>query len=151
MTGTNRVAACIAGVAFWAAVSTSGAHAASGRERAIAEIPELMGRILETQEEIREHEEVIVPEVARYDAELLDSKRGIDAAGSEEESAEALVRYVETYAARLDVQERGLEAIEGSVARMRADARELLRAARSAAREGETPAERKAFFADQFQ
>jgi hypothetical protein len=39
--------------------------AAPARERAIEQIPELMGRILESQEEIRERESEMTPVVAR--------------------------------------------------------------------------------------
>ena len=126
--------------------------AAPARERAIEQIPELMGRILDSQEEIRERESEMTPVVQRYDEKLATSKRGIDAAASESEAAEALVEYVEAYAGRLEAQETGLRSIESSVVRMRADARDLLRAATAAAADGrEEPEVRQTFFQDQFQ
>jgi hypothetical protein len=125
--------------------------AAPARERAIEQIPELMGRILDSQEEIRERESEMTPVVRRYDEKLAESKRGIDAAASESEAAEALVEYVEAYAGRLEAQEAGLRSIEASVVRMRADAHDLLRAAKVAASGREEPEERQTFFQDQFQ
>ena len=125
--------------------------AAPARERAIEQIPELMGRILDSQEEIRERESEMTPVVRRYDEKLATSKADIDAAASESEAAEALVEYVEAYAGRLEAQESGLRSIEPSVVRMRADARDLLRAATAVAGEREPPEERQAFFQDQFQ
>jgi len=126
--------------------------AAPARERAIEQIPELMGRILDSQEEIRERESEMTPVVQRYDEKLATSKQGIDAAASESEAAEALVEYVEAYAGRLEAQETGLRSIESSVVRMRADARDLLRAATAAAADGrEEPEVRQTFFQDQFQ
>ena len=44
----------------------------AARERAIEQIPELMGRILESQEEIREREIEMTPVVERYDRKLVD-------------------------------------------------------------------------------
>ena len=126
--------------------------AAPGRERAIEQIPELMGRILESQEEIRERESEMTPVIEGYNAQLGTAKQRIEGAASEQEAAEALVDYVEAYAARLEAQETGLHSIEGAVVRMRADARDLIRAAELARRRpGETREERDAFFADQFQ
>jgi hypothetical protein len=127
------------------------APAATARERAIEQIPELMGRILESQEEIREAESEMTPVVERYDGELVRARRSIEAAASEQAAAEALVDYVEAYASRLEAQEAGLRSIEGSVVRMRADARDLIRAASNAGRDAETPEQRKVFFSDQFQ
>jgi len=127
------------------------AAAAAARERAIEQIPELMGRILDSQEEIRERESEMTPIVRRYDEKLATSKQDIDAAASESEAAEALVEYVEAYAGRLEAQESGLRSIESSVVRMRADARDLLRAATAAAGTREEPEARQAFFQDQFQ
>jgi hypothetical protein len=99
--------------------------AAPGRERAIEQIPELMGRILESQEEIRERESEMTPVIEGYNAQLGTAKQRIDGAASEQEAAEALVR---------------------------ADARDLIRAAELARRRpGETREERDAFFTDQFQ
>jgi hypothetical protein len=89
--------------------------------------------------------------VRRYNEKLAESKRGIDAAGSESEAAEALVEYVEAYAGRLEAQETGLRSIEASVVRMRADARDLLRAAKAAGGGREEPEVRQTFFQDQFQ
>lgn len=128
------------------------AQAAPARERAIEQIPELMGRILESQEEIRERESEMMPVIERYNATLSTAKTRIDASSSEQVAAEALVDYVEAYAARLEVQESGLRSIEPAVVRMRADARDLIRAAEAAGRgEAESPGERKAFYTDQFQ
>jgi hypothetical protein len=127
------------------------AGAAPARERAIEQIPELMGRILDSQEEIRERESEMTPVVQRYNEKLVASKRDIDASASEEEAAKALVEYVEAYAARLEAQEAGLRAIEPSIVRMRADARDLRRAAEVAASGLEEPEVRQTFFQDQFQ
>lgn len=127
------------------------APAATARERAIEQIPELMGRILESQEEIREAESEMTPVVQHFDGELVRAKRSIEASASEQEAAEALVDYVEAYASRLEAQEEGLRSIEASVVRMRADARDLIRAAENAGRDAETPQQRKEFFSDQFQ
>ena len=125
---------------------------AAGRERASELIPELMGRILESQEEIREREGEYSPLIQRYNEKLVASRQAIQDAGSDEVAAEALVDYVETYAARLEVQEEGLDGIRSSLVRMRADARELVRVAeRSGARGEESPDERKPFYEDQFQ
>jgi len=138
-------------VATSLALAAGGAHAAA-RERAIEQIPELMGRILESQEEIREQESVLEPVLAGYNERLGQAKREIEGASSEQQAAEALVDYVETYAARLDAQDRGLRSIEGAIVRMRADARELSRAAERAGAGGSaSPAARKEFFQDQFQ
>jgi hypothetical protein len=93
----------------------------------------------------------MAPVVERYNHELAGAKRAIESSSSEEAAAEALVDYVEAYASRLEAQEAGLRQIEPSIVRMRADARDLIRAARGAGREVETPEERKAFFSDQFQ
>jgi hypothetical protein len=126
--------------------------AAPARERAIEQIPELMSRILESQEEIRERESEMTPVVERYDARLAAAKQQIEGAASEQEGAEALVDYVEAYAGRLEAQEAGLHSIESAVVRMRADARDLIRAAEAAGRgRGETREQRQAFFADQFE
>lgn len=132
-------------------VAPTAALAATARERAIEQIPELMGRILESQEEIRERENEMTPVVERYDRELASAKRAIESSSSEEQAAEALVDYVEAYASRLEAQESGLRSIEPSIVRMRADARDLIRAAEGAGRDRETPQQRKEFFSDQFQ
>ncbi len=115
-------------------------EAAPARERAIEQIPELMGRILDSQEEIRERESEMTPVVARYNEKLSEAKQRIDSASSEDEAAEALVDYVEAYAARLETQEAGLRAIQPSIVRMRADARELIHAAEVAGQGREAPA-----------
>ncbi len=128
------------------------ASAAPGRERAIEQIPELMGRILESQEEIRERESEMTPVVERYDQQLSKSQDRIESASSEQEAAEALVDYVEAYSGRLEAQEAGLRSIESAVVRMRADARDLIRAAEAAGRgKGESKAERKGFYTQQYQ
>ncbi|MBW1683540.1 MAG: hypothetical protein JRS35_00605 [Deltaproteobacteria bacterium] len=126
--------------------------AAPARERAIEQIPELMGRILESQEEIRERESEMTPVVERYDSQLAGAKQRIEGAASEQQGAEALVDYVEAYAGRLEAQEAGLHSIESAVVRMRADARDLIRAAEAAGRgRSETREQRQTFFANQFQ
>jgi hypothetical protein len=144
---------CAGGVAcvLWLLLLPAAAGAAPARERAIEQIPELMGRILDSQEEIRERESELTPVVERFDAKLVTSKQHIDAAASEAEAAEALVEYVEAYAGRLEAQESGLRAIEPSIVRMRADARDLLRAAKTAGVPREEPEARQRFFQDQFQ
>ena len=106
-----------------------GAAAGQGRERALEQIPELMGRILDSQAEIRAREAELEPVVASHEVELADARRGIENAEGEQGAAEAVVRYVEAYAARLEAQEEGLRSIEHAVVRMRAAARELVRAA----------------------
>ncbi len=128
------------------------ASALPPRERAIEQIPELMGRILESQEEIRATESEIEPRIQRLDQKLASARENIEAASSEEQAAEALTDYVEAYATRLDEQQSGLDAIHGSVVRMRADARDLAAAADAArGSEAESAAEQRAFFAEQFQ
>jgi len=129
---------------------------AAGRERAAEQIPELMGRILQSQEEIRTREGEYTPVVQRYNEKLIASREAIQTAGNDDDAAAALVDYVETYAARLEAQEEGLEGIRSSVVRMRADARELVRVAERAGA-GEGPGsgdgalEPKPFYEDQFQ
>ena len=125
----------------------------AARERAIEQIPELMGRILESQEEIRERESELTPVVERYDRKLVDAKKQIEGAASEQQAAEALVDYVEAYASRLEAQEAGLRSIEPPVVRMRADSHDLIRAAEAVrgGRGGATKEEKNAFFSDQFQ
>ncbi|MDJ0787854.1 MAG: hypothetical protein QNK05_13675 [Myxococcota bacterium] len=135
-----------------ALLAASASTALPPRERAIEQIPELMGRILDSQEEIRAQETALEPRITRYEQELLAARSSVESANSEEEAAEALTDYVESYAARIEVQQAGLEAIHGAVVRMRADARELARAAKVArGRPGETAASTQAFFQDQFQ
>lgn len=143
----------------WVALTTvlaltlpSVALAIPARERAIEQIPELMGRILESQEEIRERDNEMTPVIEGFNARLSEAKQRIESVSSEQDAAEALVDYVEAYAGRLETQEAGLRSIESSVVRMRADARDLIRAAEAAGggRTG-TREERSAFFADQFQ
>ena len=140
-----------AAIAAGVALSSSAAWATHARERAVELIPELMGRILDSQEEIRETESEIAPVVRRHDEQLAEAKDRIDDASSEAEAAEALVDYVESYASRLEAQEEGLRAIEGSIVRMRADARELRYAAEIAGRTPETVETRQSFNRDQFQ
>ena len=132
-------------------VLPAAAFAAPARERAIEQIPELMGRILESQEEIRERESEMLPVVERYDAKLGAAKQSIESASSEQDAAEGLVDYVEAYAGRLDAQDAGLRSIESAVVRMRADARDLIRVAEVAGSgRQETREERQAFYADHF-
>ena len=125
--------------------------AATPRERAVEQIPELMGRILESQEEIRERESELAPVVQEYDQRLVESKRVIDGAGTDQEAVEALIDYVEAYASRLEAQQEGMRSIESAVVRMRADARELERAASAAGRNQEPKEVRESFYQDQFQ
>jgi len=124
---------------------------AAGRERAIEQIPELMGRILDSQEQIRERESEMAPIVQHYNESLIASKQRIEVSATESEAAEALVEYVEAYSARLEAQETGLRSIESAVVRMRADSRELAQAAKNAAGDRERPEERQAYFGEQFQ
>ncbi len=140
-------------VTLWAVLAlVAPAAALPPRERAIEQIPELMGRILESQEEIREQEIELGPRLERYDAQLEESRQAVEAATNDGEAAEALVDYVETYSMRLDEQEAGLAAIQSSLVRMRLDARELVRAAEAASQgEREAPVDRQAFFQDQFE
>ncbi len=133
------------------AIAAGPAAAERGRERAIELIPELMGRILETQEEIRERDQRVATEVERFDRKLESSRDAIEGARTEEQAAEALVDYIEAYAARLDEQHAGLISVEESVMRMRGDARELARIAEVAKRPGYSPKERREFFADHYQ
>ncbi len=149
LSGALGAAALAAGSLALAAAAQAAPSRA--RERAIEQIPELMGRILESQEEIRERESEMVPLFEEYAAHLEQSKRDIQSASSESEAAEALVDYVETYAQRLETQEAGLRDIEGAVVRMRADARELARAAQVAGAGREPPEQRHRLFQDQFQ
>ena len=151
---TPRSPAATLSLALTAAVAFGPATAgAVGRERAAEQIPELMGRILESQEEIRETEGEYAPVVQRYNEKLIASREAIQNADDDEEAAAALVDYVETYAARLEAQEEGLEGIRSAVVRMRADARELVRVAERAgggvAGAADEPA--KPFYEDQFQ
>jgi hypothetical protein len=127
------------------------ASAETPREHAVEQLPELMGRILESQEEIRARESELAPVVQEYDQRLVASKREIDAAGSDGAAVEALIDYVESYASRLEAQQEGLRAIEPAVVRMRADARELERAAGVAQRDPEPKAVQERFHQDQYQ
>jgi hypothetical protein len=123
-----------------------------GRERALEQIPELLARIVDSQQEIRAAEAELEPVVASHEVELADARRAIASAHGEQAAAEALVRYVEAYAARLEAQEEGLRSIEAAVVRMRADARELARAAGTV--RGASPpgaGDGRALLADQFQ
>ncbi len=143
---------CTAAILALVLVAPAGsASAERGRERAIELIPELMGRILETQEEIRERDEAVAQEVQRFDRKLERSRDAIENAPSEDQAAEALVDYIEAYSARLDEQHAGLIAIEESVMRMRGDARELARIAEVTKHPDYSPRERREFFADHYQ
>ena len=71
-------------VSLAAFVAPTAGLAATARERAIEQIPELMGRILESQEEIRERENEMAPVVQRYDRDLIGAKRAIESASTEE-------------------------------------------------------------------
>ncbi len=141
------------GVALAVALAAvpAGARAGGARERAIEQIPELMGRILEAQEEIRERERSAATELERYDQTLDRTRRAIESARTEEAAAEALVDYIEAYSARLEEQHVGVIAIESTALRMRADARELARVAELTRVPGQTPEERRAFFEEHFQ
>ena len=129
-----------------------GVAAGQGRERALEQIPELLERIVDSQQEIRAAEAELEPVVASHEVELADARRAIASAPGEQAAAEALVRYVDAYAARLEAQEEGLRSIEPAVVRMRADARELARAA-GAVRGASPPGagDGRALLADQFQ
>jgi len=131
----------------------AGRGATLPRERAAEQIPELMGRILESQEQIQASQKRLAPVVKRWEAKLVDSRQRIDKASTEGEAAKALVDYVEAYDQRLEAQAEGLHSIEGPIARMVADSRQLVRAARSSGggRGGEAPAEQQAFLQDQYQ
>jgi hypothetical protein len=127
------------------------AGASTARERAVEQIPELMGRILESQEEIRTRESEMTPVVRRYDERLGEARRALEAAGSEDAAAEALVDYVEAYASRLEARASGLRAIESPVVRMRADARELVQAASALGPAPDPPEARQRFLQEHFQ
>jgi hypothetical protein len=147
----RRAARCCAPLLVALLLVPGASGAATPRERAVEQIPELMGRILESQEEIRERESELAPVVQEYDQRLVDSKREIDAAGTDQEAVEALIDYVEAYASRLEAQQEGLRSIESAVVRMRADARELERAAGTAGRDREPKEMVERFYQDQFQ
>lgn len=153
MTGMHRArsALLIVSLVILALAYAANGRAATPRERAVEQIPELMGRILESQEEIRERESELAPVVHEYDQRLVESKREIDSAGTDEQAVEALIDYVEAYASRLEAQQEGLRSIRGPVLRMRADARELERAANVTQRDQEPREERESFYRDQFQ
>ncbi len=142
------IVSTLVGVALAAAGT---AAAAAPRERAIQQIPELMGRILESQEAIREQESKLVPRIERWNGQLERARGKIESASSEDEAATALVDYVEAYAERLEEQQAGLDAIRPSIVRMRADARQLIDAAESMAGPRETPEDRRSFFQDHYQ
>ena len=127
--------------------------AAAPRERAVEQLPELMSRILESQEEIREHEDRFAPIVESYNEKLTSSRDDIESASTEDEASEALVDYVEAYNQRLETQAEGLRAIGAPIARMYADARQLARAAREVSRDAtaEDPETRRAFLQDHYQ
>jgi hypothetical protein len=122
-----------------------------GRERAVEQLPELMGRIYRAQEEIGERESEYQPTIQRYSEKLADIEERIRATGSEDEASQALVDYVEAYTARLEVQAEALQAIQSPVIRMRADARELSEAAKVVGKGAAPPGERQSFAEDQFQ
>lgn len=151
MSATQRVRRTGIAIAALAGCLAAAAAAVTPREHAVEQIPELMGRILESQEEIRERETELAPVVQEYDQRLVESKREIDAAGTDEQAVEALLDYVEAYASRLEAQQEGLRAIESAVVRMRADARELERAAGVAQRDREPQEVQEGFYQDQFQ
>jgi len=127
---------------------------ALGRERAVEQIPELMGRILESQEAIQASESELRPLLGEQDDALHDARSRIEESSTEAEAAEALVDYVEAYDRRAELQAEGLRAIRGPIVRMRDDARDLVRAA-DAARDDAVPREnaaaRRSFFEDHFQ
>lgn len=144
--------ACVATALGLSLALAAPALGASPRERAVEQIPELMGRILESQEAIREREAKTRQRVADYDRRLEQKRKEIERASSEQAAAEALVDYVEAYASRLDEQKTALSDMKGSLVRMRADARELEQAAeRAGAAERETPEERRRLLEDHYQ
>lgn len=126
---------------------------AAPRERAVEQLPALMNRILESQEQIREHESRVAPIVERYDEKLTSSRKHIEEAATEDEATEALVDYVEAYNQRLEALSQALLSIRAPIARMYADARQLARAAADAKGKGppEAPEERRVFLQDHFQ
>lgn len=124
---------------------------AGGRERAVEQIPELMGRILESQEEIRATESDLGPGVALWNERLEGARDRIERASSEGAAAEALVDYVEAYNQRLELQADGLDAIRAPIVRMHADAKQLVNAARSLGGSAEPPETRRTFFQGHFQ
>jgi hypothetical protein len=149
--GSGRgLRACASASALWL-VAAAATAASTPREHAVEQIPELMGRILESQEEIRERESELAPVVQEYDQRLVESKRLVDAAGTDQEAVEGLIDYVEAYASRLEAQQEGLRSIESAVVRMRADARELERAASVTGNDREPKEVRESFYQDQFQ
>jgi len=143
----------IAGLLFASVAGAPGGGAAGqARERALEQIPALMGRILDSQAEIREREAELEPVVASHEVELADARRGIEQAEEGRGTAAAVVRYVEAYAGRIEAQQQALHSIEPAVVRMRADARALVRAAAAVRGEApESPGERRELLADQFQ
>lgn len=139
-------------VASFGVAAGNASARSSARERAIGQIPELMGRILESQNEIRELESESSPVVESYEHRLEDARQRIVEARDETTADEALVDYVESYAALLDTREELLDAVRGPVARMRADARELSNAATLAKREPrESREERERLVQEQYQ
>ena len=133
------------------AVLPQSAAAATGRERAAEQIPALMGRILESQEEIRERQSALEPEIAAFESTIVQARRRVEQASSEDEATAALVDYVEAYDQRADLQMEGLRAIQGPIMRMRADANELVHAANQAGDVQETPELRRPYLENQFQ
>jgi len=140
--------------ACMACASLSSTSHALGRERAVEQIPELMGRILESQEEIQASESELRPLLGEQDDALQDARGRIEQSSTEAEAAEALVDYVEAYDRRAELQAEGLRSIRGPIVRMRDDARDLVRAANAVRDEApprENAKERRGFFEDHFQ
>ena len=79
--------------------------AAPARERAVEQIPELMGRILESQEEIRERESEMTPVVERYDSQLAGAKQRIEF---------AIELFVAVVQSLKNLVEAARESVEGS-------------------------------------
>jgi hypothetical protein len=145
----SRVAT-LSAVALLSLLQASATRAA-GRERAIEEIPELMGRILESQEEIQQKQRELAPQVEQYESALARARQRIERADSEDEAAEALVDYVEAFDRRTELQAEGLRAIRSPIIRMRSDARELARVAELAGGAQERVADRQPYLEQQFQ
>jgi hypothetical protein len=147
----TRWVALLLFVALLAGAAAARGASRTGRERAAEQIPELMGRILESQEEIRDRQSEIAPEIARYDQALADARGRVERATDEDQATSALVDYVEAYDQRADLQADGLRAIQGPILRMRADSKELVHAAKHAGVVQDTPELRRPFLEDQFQ
>ena len=91
------------------------------------------------------------PQVEQYESALARARQRIEAAGSEDDAAEALVDYVEAFDRRTELQAEGLRAIRSPIIRMRSDARELARVAELAGGAQERATDRQPYLEQQFQ